>query len=589
MKLKQLFLIFLPGILSAQNFPYQRDWGTYYGGLDSQIGAIYEDQPDHSVLVDGFTAYPSIGPAPAPEYYNQFITSGGQPFIPSSTQPFSNNFRGRFSASGALLHAGYSLFTQYSYRDPSGNRYSIEKDITNPALPIGVWLSGNVTNQDRILSKYDENNNLLWRTYIPGSESPLLTFDSSGNIYMAGTTSWQNLGDSGTFQEDFETVTDPTGFVKPNSYIVKLNPQGQKIWATYTPSKVISCLAIYEDNLYIAGLDDLNTSASTLATEGAFQATKSNQFISKINGSTGQRIWGTYYGIPNSSASLILYLKTTSTGIYMTGTTFSPVNSTYFATPGAYKASTTDGFDLFLSKFDDDGKQVWSTYLGTDEYEWIIGSRSFDVKDDKIIVTGISQGQIASPGAFLSTKPNPGNTDVFFSMFNTSGNHISTSYYGGPSIYSIGANSHLSAQFSEYSDAFYLFGTTDTQTGFASANAHQQNMIYPSGIAKGQAGFLAKFSSTVLSTTEASTGKDLALYNNPNNGNFSLRGSDLEKSFYTIHITDMSGRLIYSAPTSKKPEEHLSLADKLESGAYILSVNKTDKTVLKTFKLIIKK
>ncbi|RTZ50337.1 hypothetical protein EJ377_10970 [Chryseobacterium arthrosphaerae] len=60
-----------------------------------------------------------------------------------------------------------------------------------------------MTDNDWVLAKYDENNNLIWETYLPGTiYSDNLDVDSNGNIYITGTTSWQGLGDPGTFRPD---------------------------------------------------------------------------------------------------------------------------------------------------------------------------------------------------------------------------------------------------------------------------------------------------------------------------------------------------------------------------------------------------
>lgn len=594
MKSKHLFLILFPSLLYSQNFPYQRDWATYFGGFNTEISSIYEDPGTHSITADGISGHDANNPVQPTLYYNQFVTPGGHLFTPSATPPYTNEFYVKLSSSGNMLLSEYPFTGKYvRFRDQSGNIYYIERAESNsPPLPSGVWLPESVTDGDTILSKYDENNQLLWKTYIPGGSSYTLTDDEQGNIYITGTTIWQNLGDPGTFQPAFTIVPDINGTSLANSYLVKLNPQGQKIWATYTPSKIIYCLNAYGNDLYIAGSDDLDETSSVLATPGAFQSEKSKQFFSKIDGNTGKRIWGTYYGIPQTASGQIIGIKATSTGIYMAGIT---VNlSTYYATSGAYKQQSTGWLDLFLTKFDSNGKRAWSTYLGGDDLDFVSSYNFLDVKDDKILIAGTSQGSqnIASPGTFVPTKPNPTRDDAFFSMFTTSGSHLFTSYYGGFNNMENDGYQYLTdigCKFSKNTNAFYLFGNTENPNGFSSANGHQQNIIYPPTETRGKAGFLAKFSSTVLSTAEANSSKDLILYNNPNNGNFSLKGSVLEKESYLINISDMSGRLVYSAATSKNREEHFRLAGKLDNGSYLLSVSKTDKTPVKTFKLIIKK
>lgn len=209
MKLKKLFLIFLsPCALAQSTFGYDREWATYFGGVNSGVYALFEDSSSN-IHVDGFTGYgtPNVGTPPA-AYYSQFITAGGQAFTPLIT----NNLFGTFSSAGNLLAAGYSPYGSAStprkrtvQRDANGNRYDIESQLSAyPALPSGVWLSSAVDVTNVILFKYDSTGNLLWQTYLPGdSNFEQIETDSAGNIYILGRTQWQSLGDAGTFQPAF--------------------------------------------------------------------------------------------------------------------------------------------------------------------------------------------------------------------------------------------------------------------------------------------------------------------------------------------------------------------------------------------------
>ncbi|MFC3159958.1 hypothetical protein ACFOEQ_17020 [Chryseobacterium arachidis] len=245
----------------------------------------------------------------------------------------------------------------------------------------------------------------MWKTYIPNTgENNNIEVDGNGNIYLTGNTKWQNLGDSGVFQQNFSVVYDTAGLILANTYIVKLNSQGQKIWATYTPSSLIGGMTVYGNNLYIFGNNDLKTTETGLSTPGTFQSAKGGQFIAKIDGNTGQRIWGTYYGTPgNTIEAGISDIKADQTGVYVTGMTFGIVGDTYYATEGAYKPQTNDGIDMFITKFNNDGNRSWSTYIGTDGYESYSGDKGLDVKDGKLLFTGTSSGSynIATPGSYV--------------------------------------------------------------------------------------------------------------------------------------------------------------------------------------------
>lgn len=595
MKSQSLFFIFLSTYLFSQSsFDYTRTWATYHGGTQTEIFGIYEDS-SMNILVDAETKYPTII-QPSLDYYNQFIINGGQPFINTNSK---NDFNGKLSSTGNLITAGYSPYTtSYAkeksiiFRDQTGNRYEYEHDMLQyPTLSTGTWLPNPIANYDNfILSKYDATGGLLWKTYMPGKNPGFLKTDNDGNVYITGTTTWQNIGDIGTFQPTF-TVSNSGGGLLLNSYVVKLNSQGQKIWGTYIPSKNINGIDVYSNNLYITGGNDLIDTNSLLSTAGTFQQTKANQSILKLDNNNGQRIWGTYYGLPGSGIDgVIANIKVTSSGVYILGTT-SRVG-TYYATEGAYKNYTADGFDLYITKFNNIGNRVWSTYLGSDSIDLLLfsSSKNLDVKDDKILVSGSTLGSqnIATSGSFISTKPNPNDLDLFFSMFNaSSGANIFTSYYGGTSV--SGQGSNINCQFSQTQDSFYLYGATERNIGYSTPNGYQANIIYPSGVTKGTSGYIAKFSTNLLSTSEMNSSKGLTLYNNPNNGNFSIKGELLTKESHSITIVDMSGRLIHSQSLQKKAVEYFELENKLMNGNYILTISKTDKTVIKSFNLMIKK
>lgn len=595
MRSKNLFFLLFSSSLFAQGFNYERDWATYFGGTNSYLTGIYEDS-SNNISADVITTYlsPTGGITPV-SYYNQFVTPGGQTYTGNN----SNNLYGKFSSSGNLLQAEYKAYylptsKQATYfRDDLGNRYDIENNITAyTTLPSGAWQPNNNESTDVIFAKYDINNNLLWKTYIPNTgEYHNFEVDNNGNIYITGHTKWQTLGDPGTFQQNFEHVYDTSGVLLPNTYILKLNPQGQKLWATYTPSSSINGITVYENNLYIFGHNDLKTTQSTLSSPNTFQTAKGGQFISKIDGITGQRIWGTYYGTPGNTLDAGLSdIKADETGVYVTGMTFGVMGDIYYAMEGAYKPQTTDGFDMFITKFNLSGNRVWSTYIGTDGYDSYSGDRGLDIKNGKLLFTGLNQGNynISTPGAFVSTKPNANSEDLFFGILNTNnGQPDFISYYGGNVNNPLGAVD-ARCSFSKFSPGFYLYGATYRNNGFTSTNAYQQGIIYPAGVTMGRSGFIAKFNPKFLSTSEINSSEDIVLYNNPNNGNFCLKGSVLNKEPHIISINDISGRLVYSRNVQKNKEEHFNLEGQLSKGNYILSIKNTDKTLIKSFKLIIK-
>jgi hypothetical protein len=138
--------------------------------------------------------------------------------------------------------------------------------------------------------------------------------------------------------------------------------------------------------------------------------------IIKLNGNSGSRIWGTYYGVPNNvTHGTIKNIRVTETGVYVLGNYHS--RNILRRRRGTF-SDGSDGWDLFITKFNDSGNRTWTTYLNTAGIELILSSNhNLDVKDDKIIVSGSTVGNqnMATPGAFQEVKPSANSVfDIFF-------------------------------------------------------------------------------------------------------------------------------------------------------------------------------
>lgn len=609
MKIMFTFLIAFSYKAQAQSFNYERSWGTYLGGTITFINNMFENSSGELQVFA--TTYDNNSTQIVPHsYYNQFVINSSNFYNTGYTPYKENNFAVKLSPSGAVIKAEYSIYSTITtakilptYLDDQQNRYDINSHITSfPTLNYPTWIQNNQDTNDCILSKYNASNNLLWKTYIPHHKDykSLVKTDSDGNIYVSGTTNWQNIGDAGTFTPNFTNVSS-NGLLLSNSFLIKLNSQGQKIWSTYIPAKSVVSFDIYNNNIYLVTNEDLDSSVTNLATIGTFQQQKSVNAILKINTLNGQRIWGTYYGNPsNFSHGKIKSIRVNASGIYVLGNTSNPGG--YYSEEGSHKSSTIDGFDLFLGKFTETGNRDWGTYIGSDQpeinsiyYNIEYDLSPFDIRGDKILVGGHSLGNqnIATPGSFLDTKPSASNggADLFFSMFNSLGTEIFTSYYGSAWL---GNNTPanfvevINCKFSTTSDSFYIYGFANRYSGYTTANAHQTTISEYQTNGFGGNGYITKFNTLPLSTLESTKSNDITLFNNPNNGNFSIRGKKLSKDNQSIKITDVSGKLIYSQNLKNDIQTDFKLNGFLENGNYLLNIYSSNK-LIKNFKLIIKK
>lgn len=586
-------------LFHSQSFTFERSWGSYVGGTGNYLGensfnytSLFSDS-QQNIYVNGYTSIQSGYNA---AYYNQFVNGGGN----NITLGVQNNYAAKFSSNGQMLRGSYdgtvNNFERIVGVDFSDNIYVLKStslQVSNLAT-ANVWLDQNIfptVNLTLTLSKYDVNNNLLWTTYIPNntdSRSISLRFDENQNIYLLSRTEVNipGLSTTGVFQENYIPYT-VGGNAFGNSYMVKLNSSGQKVWGTFSVPNIFD-FRVFNNELFLVAYY-APSMPGNFTDSGTFQpnSTASN-LIFKFNASTGQKIWGTFYGPPISSSYTGLGINgidVNATGIYVSGQNEDFSFPTYFATSGAHKNQLTDS-DLFLSKFDFTGNRVWSTYFGSTGYDIVNGTDQLTVWGNKVVLTGThyGAGNISTPGAFLETVPNPSSTNMYFAEFSDNGNLNWASYYGGTGQNYFGE--YINARFLT-NGSLILWGITGSPTGIGTEGAAYQYMTNP--YPNAPFGYIAKFNiKGALSTSELKKKNELQLYDNPNNGNFYLEGDILEKESIKLSIFDISGKLIHQSRLEKKKINQLNLQHKLSKGNYLVQISSEKGKKLKVFKMTVK-
>ncbi len=255
-------------------------------------------------------------------------------------------------------------------------------------------------------------------------------------------------------------------------------------WATYFGGSADDdALAVVVDGtkaVYIAG----NTySVDLVTTTGAWQSSShgiDDGFIARFD-TSGQLIWSTYFGGEDEDVIESLALDTMG-HLFASGQTQS---TTGIATPGAYQMFNAGGDygDVFLAKFDTSGVLMWATYYGGDSSDE--NGRLVTDLQGNIFVSGYtgSNNGIATPGSYQPVHGGgtPFYEDGFLAKFNTAGNRLWGTYFGGSGsdyINDIAISSH---------GEVYIHGTTSS-TSHIAANAVYQNTN--AGLSDA---FLAKF------------------------------------------------------------------------------------------------
>jgi len=171
-------------------------------------------------------------------------------------------------------------------------------------------------------------------------------------------------------------------------------------------------------------------------TPGAFQTSYGggtwDAFVVKLD-AAGNRLWATYYG--GSAWDQGAGIATDgSDNVLITGYTAS---TDFPVSVGAFQTNNAGGpfgHDAFVVKFDAAGNRLWATYYGgsdDENFSTVCGGIATD-GNDNVLITG-KTGSIdfpVSPGAF-QTSYGGGALDAFVVKFDSAGNQLWATYYGG--------------------------------------------------------------------------------------------------------------------------------------------------------------
>jgi hypothetical protein len=211
---------------------------------------------------------------------------------------------------------------------------------------------------DLYLVKFTPGGQRVWGTYYGGSateQDPSCTVRPDGYVYLSGTTwSSNNIATPGAYQQN-----NPTNLTCGLLACFDLN--GQRIWGTYFYGSfhfenINGCVADTGGNVYLYGW---SSSPDGIGTAGTFQPSLSPAincgFLEKFT-STGNRTWGTYYGVGGSIEQAAV---DDSGYIFITGS--SDGQYSIVGTPGAYSRTFRGVKDAYLAKFDGNGQRIWGT------------------------------------------------------------------------------------------------------------------------------------------------------------------------------------------------------------------------------------
>lgn len=279
---------------------------------------------------------------------------------------------------------------------------------------------------------------IIFSSVIGGNRDDIaqaVTVDSTGNIYVAGTTTSLDLPtSSGAFQKTnsggaFSSETEFRG----DAFLIKLDPAGSNILAsTYlggTQGEVVKGLILDKDQNPI--LFGYTFSSNFPVSNDAYQKVSlgnSDGFITKFNATATALVYSTLLG--GNGADRIAAMTTDKDGnFYLAGDTSS---NNFPVSASAPQRTLAGNSDLFVTKFSNTWSLVYSTYYGGSGIE--IGTGIAVDSTGGPWVTGTTTNNFfpVISASSLQDVYNGGNTDGCFFSLDATGSKVKTaSFFGG--------------------------------------------------------------------------------------------------------------------------------------------------------------
>lgn len=407
---------------SLESSAQTRLWGTYYGGDDAEgPGKVITDSSGNTFVI-GHTAS------------DAFIAT------PNAFDPFldvpPNAYLAKFDTNGKLVWATY-------YGDGNNTGWDLGLDGAGNIYVIGTQLcpstglatrgahDGTCTGDtDMFLAKFSPQGKRLWGTYFGGSGKDTggaLSVSAIGYVYVTGSS------------ESAQGIVplpspDPTYGGAGDAVIAKFSSTGNLMWARYFGGSSveygqdIACKGLTPtapDQCYVTGL---TASTSGIASAGVVHDSVLNgpadAFLAKIDSTSGQTVWSTYYGGSAGDEGISLAVDK-KFNVFLGGMTMSP---DAMATMSAHDTTYNGDADMFLARFTADGVRQAGTYYGSPGEEFL-RDVAVDADSNVYIAARVSSsGDFATPNAFDAVFNETYN--VVLTKFNPVLVRLWSTYYG---------------------------------------------------------------------------------------------------------------------------------------------------------------
>lgn len=371
-----------PGIV----FIYNRSMTT------DPAGNVYATG-DFNGTVD-FDPGPSVAAATATAEYSSFVSK----MDAAGNFVWVKTLQGRNTGTSITVDAAGNIYsTGYFYGtvdfDPGVGVYNLVSHID-------TTLEKNFSNL--FISKLDASGNFLWAKTL-GTEinisnscySSRLVTDAIGNVYTVGAFSGKFDFDpgAGTFFMNTNTT-----YVDSYNFILKLNTDGNFVWAKYLEGKADGNLSIAVDGsrqVYMAAVITSTVDADPGPGVVTISAKNKDAFVLKLT-EAGEFIWaksmaGSKKSISNASSITI----DAAENIYFTGTISGSDSIDMDPSTDVLPFFPKGKNDAFISKLDQSGKLLWAKQLKASMLTEDVSCSSVTVDNAANVYTiGLANGHI---------------------------------------------------------------------------------------------------------------------------------------------------------------------------------------------------
>jgi hypothetical protein len=435
----------------------------------------------------------------------------------------------------------------------------------NPLAGEELLISPN--SRDGFTQKLDADGNFLWANHITGTgqnQTYSVTTDAAGNVYTTGH--FQNTADF----DNGSGTTLTTGFNRLNSFIQKIDPNGNLLWVKDIGSdngtssgkliKIDDSGNIYSAGFFFDTIDyDPGPGVAMLMSLGDNNGW--DIYIQKLD-ANGNFVWAKSFGGVERESVEGLDLDSEG-NIYLTGEFLETAN--FNTGTGINNLISQGDRDAYVLKLDNDGNFVWVKQIGGTERD--TGTEIKVSSNDNVYALGnFSDVVDFDPGTCIENATSNGDYDNYILQLDSDGNFVSNITNGGTErdfIYGIATDDMENA---------YVTGSYRQTVDFdPEANVNEFTAISASDA------FVLKLKYNDEETSISSLGpnESFSIYPNPNNGQFQIDFNDSEiKSFELFNI---QGKIIKKVSVSDIKPIDLNL----KPGIYFLQIKTDKKSVVK--------